>query len=75
MTRTGDENHAGAVLPDYPIAVDVYEVEARCCSPVAQQPRFDVSCMERFAQKRVIAQIDLSHRQVVRRPPIRVDLV
>jgi hypothetical protein len=40
---------------------------------MTQQTRFDVLGPERLSQERVVEQIDLPDRQVVRRPPPAVD--
>ena len=61
-------------LPDRPVHVRVEEVETRGGAPVAQQPRLDVLRAQRFAQQRVVQQVDLPDREVVRRPPVRVEL-
>jgi hypothetical protein len=39
---------------------------------VPEQPRLDVRRPQRLAQQRIFLQVDLAHRQVVRRPPVRV---
>ena len=44
-------------------------------APVPEQPRLDVLGPQRFAQQRVVEQIDLADREVVRGAPVGVDAV
>src|SRR5262245_15436072 len=55
--------------------MNVYEVQAWCCSPVTQEPRLDVLLAQRLLQEGIVVEIDLANRQVVRGPPVSVDLV
>lgn len=52
----------------------VDEVEAGRRAPVPEQPRFDVFGGQRFAEQRIVQEVDLSDRQVVRGTPVAVDL-
>ena len=61
-------------LSDDSIEMGVDEVEARRRSPVAEQSRFDVLSHERLAEQRIVNQIDLADRQVVRGPPPRIEV-
>src|SRR5262249_25746452 len=70
---TGDVDHVEAVLDDRAIEVRVNEVLARRRPPVSEQARLDVRRPERFAEQRVVEQIDLPDGQVVRRAPVRVE--
>ena len=69
VTRPGDEEDIERTLPDDAVQVGVDEVEAGRGPPVAEQSRLDVVAGERFAQQRVVEQVDLPHRQVVRCTP------
>src|SRR5688572_16501510 len=40
---------------------------------MSEQPMLDVVCLQRFAQQRVVFQVDHPHRQVVARTPVGVD--
>ena len=73
MTRSGHVQHVQVPLLDHPVHVGVQEVEPRCGAPVTEQPRLDVLGSQRLPQQRVVQQIDLTDRQVVCRPPVRVD--
>src|SRR5437879_13654102 len=42
MAGPGDVDHVEVVLLDYPVQVNVDEVQARCRSPMAEEPRLDV---------------------------------
>jgi hypothetical protein len=73
MSGTGDVDHAEVVLFDDPVQVNVDEVQTRCRSPVAEEPRLDVLLRERALEQRVVIEINLADRQVVGSPPIRID--
>src|SRR4029450_7421254 len=55
--------------------MNVDEVEARRCPPVPEQPGLDVFLGERLSQERVDVEVDLPDREIVRRTPVRVDLL
>lgn len=40
---------------------------------MAEQSRFDVFFLQRFLEERIVEQLDLADRQIVRRPPIGID--
>jgi hypothetical protein len=40
---------------------------------VTQQGPLDVLDLQRLAQQRVVEQVNLADRQIVRRPPVRID--
>ena len=69
VPRPGDVDHVQVVVPDHPVQVRVEHVLPRRGAPVPQQPRLDVVGPQRLGQQRVGHQVDLTHRQVVRRPP------
>ncbi len=73
VTRAGDIDHVEVVLPDQPVEVRVNEVEAWRRAPMAEQTRLDVLPRERRLQKRIVEQINLADRQIVRRAPVGVD--
>src|SRR4029079_3699779 len=51
----------------------VDKVQAGCCSPVAEQSRFDVLLTERFLQQRIIVKVNLSQRLIICGPPVGID--
>ena len=73
VSGAGDVDHVEVELLDQPVEVDVDEVQARRRAPVAEQARLDVVLRQRDFQQRVVEQIDLPDRQIVRRAPIGVD--
>ncbi|MEY9214610.1 hypothetical protein ABH917_004056 [Thermobifida halotolerans] len=75
VSGTDDPHHLGAAAADLVVEVRVDEVEAGRGAPVAEQPRLDVLGSERFAQQRVVHQVDLADGQVVRGSPVPVDLL
>ena len=54
--------------------MNIDEIQARRCAPMAEQTRLDVLLGQRLLQQRIVEQIDLPDRQVVRGPPVGVDL-
>ena len=62
-------------VPDHPVHVHVDEVQARRRPPVAEKARLDVLGLQRLAQQRVLEEIDLPDRDVVRGTPVRVHQV
>lgn len=75
MPRADDPHHLRAAAADLVVEVGVDEVEAGRGAPVAEQPRFDVLGDERFAEQRIVLEIDLADRQIVGGPPVAVDLL
>ena len=69
VAGAGHEEHLCAGPADQPVEVRVDEVQARRRAPVPEQPRLDVLGAQRLAQQRVLAQVDLRDREVVRRVP------
>ena len=58
---------------DHAVHVGVDEVQPGGCAPVAEQPRLDMLPAQRFAQKGIVHQVDLAHREVIRGAPPGVD--
>src|SRR5205085_5236622 len=69
----GDVDHVEVARLDDPVEVRVDQVEARRGPEVAEQPRLDVPRGERLLEQRIVVEVDLADRQIVRRPPVRVD--
>ena len=74
VTRSRHVDHVEIVLLDDPIQMRVNEILAGCRAPVAEQHALDVLRLQRLAQQRIIAQINLPDCQIIRGPPIRVEL-
>jgi hypothetical protein len=74
MTRAGDVDHVEVALLDDPVQVHVDEILPRCRAPMPQQPPLDVRGLKRITQERIIEQIDLADREVVRGAPVGVHL-
>ena len=72
MPGAGDVDHVEVVLLDQPVQVDVDEVQTWRRSPMAEQPRLDVLLCQGLLEQRVVVEIDLTDRQVVGGPPIRI---
>jgi hypothetical protein len=75
VARAGDEQHVEVPSHDLAVEVRVEQVQARRRTPVPQQPWLDVLVPEGLVQQRVAEQVDLTDRQVVRRPPVAIDAV
>lgn len=61
MSRTDDIDHVEILTFDNAIQVDVDEIEAWCCPPMTNESRLHVLASQRFAQQRVIEEVDLAH--------------
>jgi hypothetical protein len=72
VARPGDVEHVAAAGGDDPVEVGVDEVQPGRGAPVPEQPALDLVGSQRLPQQRVLQQVDLTHRQVVRRAPVRV---
>ena len=75
VARARDVDHVQIVLLDDAVQMGVDEVQPRRRAPVAEQARLDVRQGERFLQQRIVVEIDLPDRQIVRRAPVGVHLV
>ena len=75
MPGAGDIQHVQIKFVDDPVQVHVDEVLAGHRAPVAHHQRLDVRHRQRLAQHRVVVQVQLPDRQVVRGTPVGVDLV
>ena len=75
MAGAADVDHVEAARLDDAIEVHVDEIEAGCRPPVAEQPRLDVGAFQRPFEQWIVEEIDLADRQIICRPPPRVDQV
>ena len=73
VTGSGDVDHVQIARLDRAVHVRVDEVQPGRRAPVPEQARLDVLGRERLAQQRVVEQVDLADRQVVRGPPPLID--
>ena len=73
MTGAGDVDHVQAVGANDAVEMRVDEILARGGSPVAQQHALDVRGGQGLGEQRVVAQVDLAHREVIGSPPPRID--
>ena len=74
MAGTNDIDHVEIVVLDQPVEVHIQEVKSRRGSPMTEQARLDVLQRQRRFEQRVVLQIDLPNRKIVRRAPIGVHL-
>ena len=74
VPRTHHVHHVQVPRRDRAVQVGIDEVQPGGCSPVAEQPGLDVLGQQRLPQQRVVHQVDLTHRQVVRRAPPGIDV-
>ena len=72
MTWAGHEDGIQFTLSNRSIEMDVHEVQTRRRSEVPEETRLDVFGPQRFAEQRVVEQIDLTDGEVVRRTPVAV---
>ena len=73
VARTEDIDGIESPVADHPVHMRVDEVQPRCRSPVAEQARLHIFGPERVFQQWVVEQVDLTDRDVVRGPPVRVN--
>ena len=57
---------------DEPVEMHVDEVEAGRRAPMAEQARLDVFERQRLVEQRIVEQIDLPDRQIVRGAPVGI---
>src|SRR5215208_4210149 len=55
------------------VHMGVEQIEARSGAPVPQQSRLDMLDLQRLPEQRVVEQVDLPYREIVRRTPVGVD--
>ena len=72
VARTDDVDHVQIVVLDQPVEVDVEEIQPRRRAPMAEQPRLDMFELEGRFEQRIVLQIDLADRKIIRRAPIGV---
>src|SRR6202035_2617447 len=73
MTRAGDIDHVQAVGANDAVEVRVDEILTRGGPPVTEEHALDVRGGKGFGQQRVVAQVDLTHREVIGGPPPCID--
>ena len=69
MARACHEDHIEITRSDDAIEVHVEEVQPWRRAPMPKQARLDMLYFERLAQQRIVEQIDLPDREIVRRAP------
>ena len=73
VTRPAHVDGVEIARPDGAVHVGVHEVEPGRRAEVTEKTRLHVLAQQRLAQKRIVEQVDLADREVVRGPPVRVD--
>ncbi|MNW51700.1 hypothetical protein D3C74_291920 [compost metagenome] len=74
VTRSFDVEHIQIIFADDPVQVGVNEVLARNRAPVPDRLDLHIRILQRFQQQRVVLQVQLPHRDIVRCAPISVQL-
>src|SRR5229473_2358408 len=74
MPGAGQIDDVRIGLANQVVQMRVDEAQAGGCSPVTQKARLDVLGPQRFAQEWIVLKVDLTDRQVVRCPPVRIQL-
>ena len=74
VTRPGDIDHAQIARLDHTVEVRVDEIQPRRRAEVAEEPPLDVSGGEPFLQERIVVEVDLADREIIRGAPVGVDL-
>ena len=73
VARAADVDRVDIARADHAVHVGIDQVEPGRRAPMAEQPWLDVLGRKRLLQERVVQEIDLADRQVVRGAPVRVD--
>ncbi len=74
VPRTGDKDRVDVVPANQAIHVRQDQVQPRRRTPMSKRARLEVFQAQRFAQQRIVEQMDLTHAKVGRRPPVGIDL-
>ena len=74
MAGANDVDHVEVIILDQPVQMDIDEIQSRGRAPMAEQAGLDVLKLERLFQQRIILQVDLPDRKIVRGAPIGVHL-
>ena len=61
------------MLLDQTIQVDINKIQPRRRPPVTEQSALDVIEHQRLAQQRIVGQVNLPDREIIRRAPLGVD--
>ena len=73
MAGPADIDHVEVARPDDAVEMGIDEIQARRGAPMPEQARLDVLEGQRLAQQRIVEQIDLADREIIRGAPIGVD--
>ena len=73
VTGADDVDHVDVALLDNPIEMHVDEVQSRRRPPMADQARLHVFSRQPLHEERIVVEICLANRQIIRRAPPRVD--
>src|SRR5262245_13368014 len=74
MARPGNVDHVKIVFLYYSVEMRINKIETRRGTPVPQQPWLDMLFGQGFFEQRVVVEVNLAHRKVVRCPPVSVEL-
>src|SRR5215469_1839226 len=74
MARARYVDDVQAILLNEAVEVHIDEIQTGSSTEVPEQAWLDVLFAQRFAQERILVEINLSHRQVVGGSPIRIHL-
>ena len=69
-----DVKHVQIVFLDDPVQMHIDEILAGHGTPMPYDQRLHMRQLQRFAKKRVVVEVDLSHRQIVGGAPIGIHL-
>ncbi len=75
VARPDDIDHVEVVALDDPVQMQVQHIQSGRCAPMPEQTRLDMLALERHFEERIVEQIDLPDRKVIRGPPVCIHLV
>ena len=73
MTRSGNVNDIKVPLADRSVKMHVNEIESRSGAPMTEKPGLYMFRFQRFLEQRIVHQVYLSDREVVRCTPVCID--
>jgi hypothetical protein len=74
VTWSRDVDHIQVVLLDDSVEMDVDEIEPGSRAPMSQEAGFHMLNSQEFTKQRILQEIDLANRKIVRGTPVAIDL-
>jgi len=75
VTGFGNMEHVQVIHFDDPVQVHINEILAGRRAPMSDRQRLHVREFQRPLQQRIVIEINLADRQIIRRPSVGIDLL